>query len=81
MGRGGNGIYLFDDRPGSGHGVFLPQAGDGQGAQRIFLGFAAGVMVAASVWSLLIPAIEEAESRGVPGWLPRRGDSCWAWAF
>ena len=34
------------------------------GAQRIFLGFAAGVMVAASVWSLLIPAIEEAESLG-----------------
>ena len=30
-------------------------------AQRIFLGFAAGVMIAASVWSLLIPAIEEAE--------------------
>ena len=26
-------------------------------AQRIFLGFAAGVMIAASVWSLLIPAI------------------------
>ena len=43
------------------------------GAQRIFLGFAAGVMVAASVWSLLIPAIEEAESRGVPGWLPAAG--------
>ena len=29
--------------------------------QRVFLGFAAGVMVAASVWSLLIPAIEMAE--------------------
>ena len=28
--------------------------------QRIFLGFASGVMIAASVWSLLIPAIEEA---------------------
>ena len=25
--------------------------------QRIFLGFAAGVMIAASVWSLLIPAM------------------------
>ena len=44
-----------------------------EGAQRIFLGFAAGVMVAASVWSLLIPAIEEAESQGVPGWLPAAG--------
>lgn len=41
--------------------------------QRIFLGFAAGVMIAASVWSLLIPAIEEAESRGTPGWLPAAG--------
>ena len=27
--------------------------------QRILMGFAAGVMVAASVWSLLIPAIEQ----------------------
>ena len=39
----------------------------------IFLGFAAGVMVAASVWSLLIPAIERAEEQGVPGWLPAAG--------
>lgn len=43
------------------------------GAQRIFLGFAAGVMIAASVWSLLIPAIEEAESRGMIGWIPAAG--------
>ncbi len=40
---------------------------------RIFLGFAAGVMVAASVWSLLNPAIEQAEAQGVPGWLPAAG--------
>lgn len=32
--------------------------------QRIFLGFAAGVMIAASVWSLLIPAIDQADSTG-----------------
>lgn len=32
---------------------------------RIFLGFAAGVMIAASMWSLLIPAIEEAEAMGM----------------
>jgi ZIP family zinc transporter len=38
--------------------------------QQIFLGFAAGVMIAASVWSLLIPSIEEAEARGLPGWIP-----------
>jgi len=34
------------------------------------LGFAAGVMIAASYWSLLAPAIEMAEGSGVPAWLP-----------
>ncbi len=34
------------------------------------LGFAAGVMIAASFWSLLAPAIEMAESDGRPGWIP-----------
>ncbi len=34
------------------------------------LGFAAGVMIAASFWSLLAPSIEMAESMGVPAWLP-----------
>lgn len=38
--------------------------------QRAMLGFAAGVMIAASVWSLLIPAIEQAEERGQIGWIP-----------
>lgn len=41
--------------------------------QRIFLGFAAGVMIAASVWSLLIPAIEMAEEQGKIGWIPAAG--------
>ena len=41
--------------------------------QRVFLGFAAGVMVAASVFSLLLPAIEEAQASGIPGWLPAAG--------
>ena len=34
------------------------------------LGFAAGVMVAASYWSLLAPAIEMSEGLGVPKWFP-----------
>ena len=39
--------------------------------QRAMLGFAAGVMTAASVWSLLRPAIDQAEGDGrFPGWLP-----------
>ncbi|MDY2657774.1 MAG: ZIP family metal transporter [Candidatus Limiplasma sp.] len=41
--------------------------------QRAFLGFAAGVMIAASVWSLLIPAMEMAEKSGTPAWLPAAG--------
>lgn len=42
-------------------------------ASRIFLGFAAGVMIAASVWSLLNPAIEQAEELGQIGWIPAAG--------
>lgn len=34
------------------------------------LGFAAGVMIAASFWSLLAPAIAMSEDLGVPSWLP-----------
>ena len=39
--------------------------------QKAMLGFAAGVMTAASVWSLLLPAIEQAQAEGrTPSWLP-----------
>lgn len=38
--------------------------------QKLLLGFASGVMVAASVWSLLIPSIEESESMGKLAWMP-----------
>jgi ZIP family zinc transporter len=34
------------------------------------LGFSAGVMIAASFWSLLVPAIEIARLQGQPAWLP-----------
>ncbi|MEA4816413.1 MAG: ZIP family metal transporter [Lachnospiraceae bacterium] len=40
---------------------------------KVFLGFAAGVMIAASVWSLLIPAIEEAQANGQTGWIQAAG--------
>lgn len=36
----------------------------------VMLGFTAGVMIAASFWSLLAPAIEMAENGPVPAWLP-----------
>ena len=38
--------------------------------EKILLGFAAGVMIAASVWSLLIPSIDLARQRGKISWLP-----------
>ena len=38
--------------------------------QKILLGFASGVMIAASVWSLLIPAIDMSESLGKFAFLP-----------
>ena len=34
------------------------------------LGFAGGVMIAASYWSLLAPALEMAEGKGLPSWFP-----------
>lgn len=49
--------------------------------QRAFLGFAAGVMMAASVWSLLIPAIEMAEEQGKPGIVPAAGGFVLGGAF
>jgi len=36
----------------------------------LMLGFAAGVMIAASVWSLLLPAMDLAESDGITPWMP-----------
>ena len=53
--------------------VFFFRGSVRAGLQRVFLGFAAGVMVAASVFSLLLPAMEEAEAAGVPGWQPAAG--------
>lgn len=50
-------------------GVFLARK-PRQKLLDIMLGFAGGVMMAASVWSLLIPAIEISEELGYPGWLP-----------
>ncbi len=65
-------------------GILIPLAGTGLGAacvfllkeqigrnmQRILTGFAAGVMVAASIWSLLIPALEQSEGLGKLSFLP-----------
>ena len=38
--------------------------------QKIIVGFAAGVMIAASAWSLILPAVEMAEAQGIIAWIP-----------
>ena len=40
---------------------------------RIFLGFASGIMIAASFWSLLLPAMEMAQQQDMIPWLPTVG--------
>ena len=50
--------------------VFFMKRSLGDLVQRSLAGFAAGVMVAASIWSLLIPAIEQSEDMGKLSFLP-----------
>lgn len=50
--------------------VFFMKGAMNQRLQKALLGFASGVMIAASVWSLLIPAIDMAEAAGKAAWLP-----------
>ena len=50
--------------------VFFFRNGLHSRAQKALLGFSAGVMTAATVWSLLLPAIERAAQLSVPVWLP-----------
>lgn len=50
--------------------VFFMKKGMSDNLQRALSGFAAGVMVAASVWSLLIPALEQSEGMGKWSFVP-----------
>ena len=51
-------------------GVFFMKGGMNRTLQRILLGFAAGVMVAASIWSLIIPAMDQAAHMGNLAFIP-----------
>ena len=51
-------------------GVFFLKGKMHRTLQRSLTGFAAGVMVAASVWSLIIPAMEQSEGLGKLAFLP-----------
>ena len=50
--------------------VFFMQGKMNRGVERGLTGFASGVMVAASIWSLLIPALDECEVMGRWAFLP-----------
>ena len=50
--------------------VFFMRGGLSGKVQRALTGFAAGVMVAASVWSLLIPSIEQSSAMGQWAFVP-----------
>ena len=57
----GSAVVFFIKRPGSG------------GSKRVCLGFAAGVMVASTIWSLIMPAVDYASGGALPAWLPVTG--------
>lgn len=50
--------------------VFFMKKSMSEKFQKIIVGFASGVMIAASVWSLILPAVEMAENQGVISWIP-----------
>ena len=50
--------------------VFFMKNSMDKKVEKILLGFASGVMMAASVWSLIIPAIDMAEEQGKISWVP-----------
>lgn len=54
---------------GSGMVIFMKDKMD-QRVEKALLGFASGVMIAASIWSLLLPSIDMSEQQGVIGWIP-----------
>lgn len=50
--------------------VFLMRKEMNKKIEKLLLGFASGVMIAASIWSLVIPAIDMAEEQGKVSWIP-----------
>ena len=50
--------------------VFLMKNKLNEKVEKVLLGFASGVMVAASIWSLLIPSLDMASEQKIIAWLP-----------
>ena len=68
----GTGFTFFMTVLGAGVVVFSKNEMN-RGFQNVFLGFASGVMLAAMIWSLLLPAIERTEEMGDIAWIPAAG--------
>ena len=51
-------------------GAFLFRRTQEPRTQRMTSGMAAGIMLAASVWSLLLPAIQRGQTLPLPAWIP-----------
>lgn len=50
--------------------VFLMKNKMNEKVEKILLGFASGVMVSASIWSLLVPSIDMARDQEIIAWIP-----------
>lgn len=50
--------------------VFLMKNKMNEKVEKILLGFASGVMVSASIWSLLVPSIDVARDQEIIAWIP-----------
>ena len=61
--------------------VFIFRGELKESVQKVFFGFAAGVMIAASVWSLLLPAMDRAVQLGLSPWIPAGGGFVLGGAF
>lgn len=62
-------VPFFGTVLGSGMVIFMKDKMD-QRVEKALLGFASGVMIAASIWSLLLPSIDMSEQQGGIGWIP-----------
>lgn len=61
--------------------VFFMRKGMSDKLQKALSGFASGVMVAASIWSLIIPAIEQSENMGKLSFVPAAVGFCLGMMF